>query len=206
MRGEILCACGPERFTTAGQLAIELAQNTQAELAIAFNRHDACVWQAIGGIGFELYALLEVDEMEFNFARRIPQRGAGDQDMQQGRLARAGAAADQHMLRGAATQLQHLQPIWPAFAKRNRQALGGRFRPQLRGAWGNRSKAEFHPLRPIGSLADGGDQVLHQRHGRRSIRAEGPILQPIPLKDQAILQRAQDDAGAAEPRQIQHGG
>ena len=86
VRREILGTNRTERFTTAGQLAIELAQNTQAEFAIAFNRNDACVGKAMGGVSLELHALLEVDEMKLDFARCIPQRGAGDQYMQQRRF------------------------------------------------------------------------------------------------------------------------
>jgi len=55
------------------------------------------VGQVVEGIGLELHALLEVDQVEFQLLRAIGQRGVGDERVQQRRLAGAGAANEQAM-------------------------------------------------------------------------------------------------------------
>ena len=65
------------------------------------------------GVGLELDALLEVDQVELDLVGAVAQGQVGDQHVQQGRLARAGLAGDQHVLRGAAAELRGAAASWP---------------------------------------------------------------------------------------------
>ncbi len=70
---------------------------------------DARVRQLVRGVGLELDALLEVDQVQLDLVGAVPQRQVRDQRVQQRRFARAGLAGDQHVLRGALAEPQALQ-------------------------------------------------------------------------------------------------
>ena len=89
--------------------AIEPLQHAQAEFAFALDGNGTGVWQAVLGIRFEFNALLEVDQVQLDFIRRIVHRQVRDQRVQQRRLARAGLAGDKRVLGRALAQV-------PAFA------------------------------------------------------------------------------------------
>ncbi len=59
----------PRTFSSASRPL----QHAQAELAIAFDRHDAGVRQGEVGVGLELDALLEVDQVQLDFFRAVDQ-------------------------------------------------------------------------------------------------------------------------------------
>src|SRR5262245_32945475 len=59
---DILHAGSAEQFAAPAQFAVESLQDTQAELALALNGHDAGVRQVMGCVSLKLDALLKVDQ------------------------------------------------------------------------------------------------------------------------------------------------
>jgi hypothetical protein len=89
------------------------------------------VRQAPPGVGLELDALLEVDEVELELVGAVPQRARGDHDVQQGRLARARLAREQHVLARAPAQREVLQRVAPARPSGIRELAGARPRVHI---------------------------------------------------------------------------
>ena len=91
------------------QLGVEPLQHAQAELALALDGDHAGVRQLVRGVGLELDAFLEVDQVQLDLVRAVAQGHVGDQGVQQRRLAGAGLAGDEHVLRGAPAELEVLE-------------------------------------------------------------------------------------------------
>ncbi len=97
-------SCTPasrNRSARSRSSASSRCEDADAELALALDRHDAGVRQLVRGVDLELDALLEVDQVEVDLVGAVVEGEVGDQGVHQGRLARAGAAGDQDVLRGA---------------------------------------------------------------------------------------------------------
>ena len=72
--GEVLHADLAEDVAADLQLGVEPLQHAQAELALALDRDDPGVRQLVRGVGLELDALLEVDQVELDLVRAVDQR------------------------------------------------------------------------------------------------------------------------------------
>ena len=96
---QVLHAGVAEPVGPQAHLDVEPLEHADAELALALDRHDAGVGQLVGGVDLELDALLEVDQVEVDLVGAVVEGEVGDQGVHQGRLARAGAAGDQDVLR-----------------------------------------------------------------------------------------------------------
>ena len=106
-------SCTPawrKRSPRNAHFGIQPLHDAQAELALAFDRDDPGVRQLVRDIRLELDPLLEVDQVQLDFVWAVAQGSIGDQGVQKRRLARAGLAGDQHVLRGPLAQAQMLQP------------------------------------------------------------------------------------------------
>ena len=101
---DLLDAGVAEPLGPHAQLGVEPLEDAQAELALALDRHDARVRQLVGRVHLELDALLEVDQVEVDLVRAVVEGDVGDQGVHQRRLARAGAAGEQDVLRGPLAQ------------------------------------------------------------------------------------------------------
>ena len=97
---QVLHAELAEELAAVLELDIEPLEHAQAELALALDGDDPGVRQLHRGVNLELDAFLEVDQIELELVGAVPQRPVGDQGVQQGRLARAGLAGGEHVLRG----------------------------------------------------------------------------------------------------------
>ena len=73
-------------------------QHAECEFAVAFDRDDPRVRQALGGVALEFHALFEIYQIEFHLLGTAPQREVGDDDVKQSGLARAGFARDERVL------------------------------------------------------------------------------------------------------------
>ncbi len=102
---QVVDAALAEAFAAGFELDVEPLQDAEAELALTFDRHHAGMGQLVDGVGLELDAFLEVDEVEFHFIRAVGQGHLGDEGVQQGGFAGAGLAADEGMLGGPLAQL-----------------------------------------------------------------------------------------------------
>ena len=83
------------------------------------------------GVGLELDALLEVDQVELELVGAVPQRRVGDQRVQQRRLAGAGLAGDQDVLRGPLAEPEVLELGGAGAAERHVDAVAAVARPEL---------------------------------------------------------------------------
>ncbi len=102
------------------------------------------------GVGFEFDALLEVDEIELQFARAVVDRQVRDQGVHQRRLARTGLAGDQHVLRSALAQLQVLQLGGAGPSQRHLDLIAAIVSPPFI-LWGrHRGKRDFDAIRVLG--------------------------------------------------------
>src|SRR5688500_17735780 len=77
------------------ELSVQALEHTQAELAIGFDRHGPGMRQRMRGVGLELDALFEVDQIELDFVGGIPERKVRDKRMQKRGFARAGFSSDE---------------------------------------------------------------------------------------------------------------
>ena len=96
--GDILHAGIAEQIAAVGHLGFQAKQNTQAEFTVTFNGHGPYMGQAVCGIGLEFHTLLEVNEVQFDFIRAVPQGQVGDHHVQECGLARSGLARNEHVL------------------------------------------------------------------------------------------------------------
>ena len=116
---DVLHAGIAEPVGTQAKLGVQPLEHADAELALALDRDDARVGQFVGGVDLELDALLEVDQVEVDLVGAVVQGEVGDQGVHQGRLARAGATGDQHVLRGALPEREVLPLGGAGLAERN---------------------------------------------------------------------------------------
>ena len=72
--GDVLHAVLAEQLAAAAQLLVEPLEHADAELALALDGDHPGVRQPAGGVGFELDALLEVDEVELDLVGAVVQR------------------------------------------------------------------------------------------------------------------------------------
>ena len=108
---EVLDALRPESLASRGEFLVESLQHGEAEFAIALDGHGACVREPVGGVGLELDALLEVDEMELDLVGRVPAGEVRDEGVSRVdlpepvlRVARAGRFLVPGRAPGAATR------------------------------------------------------------------------------------------------------
>ena len=109
------------RFSSPSSRCSTLRPNSRS-LSIATTR--ACGSRCVG-VGLELDALLEVDQVQLDLVRAVRQREVRDQRVQQRRFAGAGLAGDQHVLRGALAERRTLQLRRPGAADGHVEALRG---------------------------------------------------------------------------------
>ena len=107
------------------QLGVEPLEHADAELALALDRHDARVRQLVRRVDLELDPLLEVDQVEIDLVGAVVQGEVGDQGVHQRRLARAGAAGDQDVLRRAMPEREVLPLGRAGLAERHVDARRG---------------------------------------------------------------------------------
>ena len=114
---EVLHAQAAELIAAGAQLGVEPLQHAQAELPLALDGDHSRVRQLVPGVGLELHAFLEVDQVQFDLVGAVAEGQVGDQHVQQRRLARARLAGDEHVLRGAAAQVEVLELHRPGAAQ-----------------------------------------------------------------------------------------
>ena len=151
--GDVLHAVLAEQLAAAAQLLVEPLEHADAELALAFDGDHAGVRQLAGGVGLELDALLEVDEVELDLIGAVVQRGIGDERVQQRRFAGARFAGDEHVLRRAHAEAQRLQLLGAGAADGDDQLAGAVVGPDSCPAAGRRPRTA---LRPCWRRATGG--------------------------------------------------
>ncbi len=95
-----------EQRAAAVDLVAETSEHGQTELPFALHRHDLGVREREIGVGAELHALLEVEQVQLQLGRGVPPRGRRDESVHQRRLARPGQAADQDVLPKSPPQRQ----------------------------------------------------------------------------------------------------
>ena len=126
----------------------------------------ACGKRSVG-VGFELDALLEVDEVELDLVGRVVERDVGDQRVQQRRLAGAGLAGDEHVLRRADAEAERLEFLGPCAADGDDQLPAAVAGPEFVGGGGDHREGDFDAprllaavpavrRRPLSVSADGG--------------------------------------------------
>ena len=125
--GQVLAAELAVDLAAFLELDIQPLEHAQAELALALDGDDPGVGQVHRGVDLELDAFLEVDQVELELVGAVPQGAVGDQGVQQGRLARAGLAGGEHVLRGPFAQLEVLQLGGAGAAQRNVDPLAAIF-------------------------------------------------------------------------------
>ena len=153
--GEVLHAGVAEQLAAALQLGVEPLQHAQAELALALDGDHPGVRQLVRGVGLELDALLEVDQVELDLVGAVAQRQVGDQRVQQRRFAGAGLAGDQDVLRRALAELQVLQLAWRRPGRAARRCRRGCRRSTSRSGGGAmNSNGTSTRLASLGRLAD----------------------------------------------------
>ena len=128
---QVLHAGVAELVAAISQLGVQPLQHAQAELALALDGDDPGMRQLGTGVGLELDALLEVDQIQLDLVGAVHQGQVGDQGVQQRRFARAGLAGDQHVLGRALAQLEALPLGGPGPAQRHIDARGGCRRPPV---------------------------------------------------------------------------
>ena len=94
--------CRRARFSSPSSRCSTLRPNSRS-LSMATTR--ACGSRCVG-VGLELDALLEVDQVQLDLVRAVVQREVGDEGVQQRRLAGAGLAGDEDVLGGALAEAQ----------------------------------------------------------------------------------------------------
>ena len=106
---EVLHAQPAELIAAGPQFGVQPLQDAQAELPLALDGDHPGVRQLVPRVGLELHAFLEVDEVHFDLVGTVAEGHVGDQHVQQRRLAGARLAGDEHVLRGAAAQVEVLE-------------------------------------------------------------------------------------------------
>ncbi len=97
-----------EEIAALLEFPVEALEHAQAELPVALDGHRTGMGKLVRRVGLELDALLEVDQVELDFVRAVPEGEIGDQHVQQGGLSGAGLARDQHVLRSTPAETQLL--------------------------------------------------------------------------------------------------
>ena len=139
----------------------------------------------VRGVGLELDALLEVDQVELDLVGAVAQGQVGDQHVQQGRLARAGLAGDQHVLRGALAELEVLQLRRAGAAERHVDAARGCRRSTTRsGVGAMNSNGTSTRLRVLGRAADLCGAICVNVVGRRRASSVSGQLAEIARRSQ----------------------
>ena len=166
--GDVLRGDGAVHLAATLQLDVEPLEDAQAELALALDGDDPGVGQLVDGVGLELDALLEVDQVELDLLRAVPEGDVGDQGVEQRRLTGAGLAGDQDVLRRALAELEVLELGGAGAAEGDVDPGPAVGRPVLVG--GRRDDLEWD-LDAAGLLRLPADLVedLGQRLGRRGL-------------------------------------
>src|SRR4051812_4898179 len=102
------------------------------------------MWQVVRGVGLELDALLEVDEIKLDFLRAVNEGGVRDEAMQEGRLTGAGFAGHEQMLRSSFPQSHRLQTPRTSAADRHDELLTSIALPIFVFWRGNLLEGHFH--------------------------------------------------------------
>jgi len=118
--------------------------------------------QVVRGVGLELDAFLEVDQVQLDFLRRIPEGQVGDHHVQQRGFARPGFAGDQRMLGNTFAQPQLLNPNRACPPDRNPQFVGRVAGPRPLRRRGDGVEGHLDAVGITGEVADG----VHQPRQR----------------------------------------
>ncbi len=203
--GQILHAGGAEQLAAARQFRVDALQHADAELAIALDRDRAGVRQRLRDIHLEFDALLEVDEVELDFVRAVPQGQVRNDDVQQVRLARTGFAGDQGVLSQTAAETQMLQAHRAGVSERNGDLVAGVGGPQLRGGRHDRVKRQFDAQSVFGRAAHRVHDLRQHFFRRRRIERQREVPQQIVLQDEAVVLVHEVQAGAGQILDAQAG-
>ena len=142
--GHVLRPELPEEIPATPQLFVDPLEHAEAKLAIALDRHDAGVGQAMGGVALELDAFLEVDQVEFDLIGIGPHRQVGDDDVEEGRFAGASFPGDEGVLAGAFAEGEVLQLGRTGPADGDTQFVGRGFAPDRFGSGCDLGEGDFH--------------------------------------------------------------
>ena len=184
---DVLQAVAAEQIAPGAQLVVEPLQDAHAELPLALDRHHPRVRQAGAGVGLELDALLEVDQVQFHLVGAVTQREVGDQHVEQGRFARAGLAGDQDVLRSAVAEAQQLELHGARPAQGHVDAGAAVGGPPFVIRRDDAGEGHLDPAGVFGRAADRADDLLEaldrRRHGK--IDRHRPVV--AVLEDESFL-------------------
>ena len=164
-----------KQVATALQLAIELLEHRETELALTLDRDHAGMRQLVVVVELELDAFLEVDQVKLDFVGAVLQREARDHRVHERRFAGARLAGDERMLARAFAELEILQLLGARRTKRCQHLARRALRPPL--VLGRCHAVERHldPLGGLGGLAHALDDPRARLVGRRPFRRERPL-------------------------------
>ena len=149
-------SCTPvvaEQVAAVLELGVEPLEHAQAELALALDGDDPGVGQLERGVDLELDPLLEVDQVELELVGAVAQGRVGDQGVEERRLARAGLAGDQDVLRRALAELEVLELGGAGAAERDVDAGAAVLGPVVLGLRGDEVERDLDAMGVAGALA-----------------------------------------------------
>ena len=184
---QILHAELAEDLASVLELVVQTLKHAETELAIALDGDGAGVGQAVHGIRLEFHALLEVDQVELDLVRTVPERKVGDEHVQQRGLSGAGLARDQRMLVGALPQRQVLKSrgAGPPQRHPDHRCRVGLPAPIL--ARGDDLEGHLDPARVQRALPDQVKLLGDERVVRRRTERQGKVLEVGVLPDEAAV-------------------
>jgi len=169
---DVLHAPLAEQVAALAELQVEALQHAEAEFPLALDGDDAGVGKLRLGIGLELDPLLEVDQVELDLVRAVAEGHVGDQDVQQGRLARPRLPRNQHVLGRPLAELEVLELGHAGAPQRHvdpPRALG---RPPLVRLRGDPLEGELDPPGVPRLASHAPHQVGELPRGRRAVQEQ----------------------------------
>ena len=154
---EVLTAELAVDFAALFELQVEALKHAQTKLALAFDGDHARMGKLHCRVDLELDAFLEVDQVELELIGAVPERPVGDQGVQHRRLAGAGLAGSEHVLRGAFAELQVLKLGGAGAAQGDVDALAAVKRPELVGLGRDELEGNFDAV----GVAGGDSDLVH---------------------------------------------
>ena len=183
---DVVHARSAEEVAPALQFRVQPLEHAEAELPLALDGHDTSVGQRIGGIDLELHALLEIHQVEFHFIGAVGEGQVGDEHVQEGGFARARAAHDQRVLRGAFAQVQVLEPPRARGPQGHANPLTAVPCPPLLG-WGRDAlEGDFHLARLFGGLAHRVEDAVEEFRLGRGVQFQGAVAEVLVLPDEVL--------------------
>ena len=195
---QVLHLGGPEQLAAPVHHAVQPLQHAQSELAVRLDGDRPRVGQVVRGVGLELHALLEVDQVELDLVGAVPQRQVGDEHVQQRGLARAGLPGDEHVLRHAAAEREPLESRRAAAAHRHRHVVGRIGRPQPPLVRRDGGERHLHVGRLPGPLAYVPEYVRLHGLRRRGVDGQREPAVDIVVPHQLLALLVQHDRVAAQ--------